>query len=119
MYVSLVDQSCPTLEPPRRTNHLYSYGAVPPVAVAVNVIEAPSDCGALRSAVRLVRIRGSKASKWAVTVVAPVRVTVQGPLPVQPPPLQLPTEAAPAAGSAASRAGRPGGSRAEQVASTR
>src|SRR3989442_2521273 len=102
MYVSLVDQSCPTLEPPRRTNHLYSYGAVPPVAVAVNVIAVPSDCGALRSAVRLVRVRGSKASKWAVTVVAPVRVTVQGPLPVQPPPLQLPSKVESAAGAAVS-----------------
>src|SRR3989442_7839110 len=102
MYVSLVDQSCPTLEPPRRTNHLYSYGAVPPVAVAVNVIEVPSDCGALRSAVRLVRVRGSKASKWAVTVVAAVRVIVQGPVPVQPPPLQLPSQVESAAAVAVS-----------------
>jgi len=68
----------------------------------VNVIAVPGDCGALRSAVRLVRVRGSKASKWAVTVVAPVRVTVQGPLPVQPPPLQLPSKGESAAGVAVS-----------------
>src|SRR5207244_1467146 len=85
---SLVDQSCPTLELPWFTHHLYSYGAVPPVAVAVNVIAVPGDCGALRSAVRLVRVTRSEASKVAVTVVAVVRVTVQGPVPVQPPPLQ-------------------------------
>src|SRR6266571_2669042 len=97
----LVDQSCPTLAAPWFTHHLYSYGAVPPVAVAVNVITVPGDCGALRSAVRLVRVRGSKASKWAVTVVAAVSVAVQGPVPVQPPPLH-PSKVESAAGVAVS-----------------
>src|SRR5437588_7177781 len=45
------DQFCPIVQAvPSQTNHLYSYGATPPNAVAVNVVVVPAGCGATRLA---------------------------------------------------------------------
>src|SRR5260370_34386409 len=55
----LAVQSCTTVHvTPSNTHHLYAYGDVPPVPVAVNVIVVPGFCGAVLSAPRVVRVSG-------------------------------------------------------------
>src|SRR5437773_1412557 len=46
---------------PSNCHHLYEYGAVPPLAVAVSVIGVPAICGAVLSAVRLVSVSAGGA----------------------------------------------------------
>jgi hypothetical protein len=75
------------------------YGAVPPEAVAVKVMVVPGGWGEGGVAVRLVRVSGLEALNVAVTVVVAVRVNVQEPVPLHPPPLQ-PVKVEPVAGAA-------------------
>ena len=58
---------------PSYTHHLYCCGALPPVMVAVNVIDVPVGCGADRSAVREVSAMGPAGTE-DVTVNVSVRV---------------------------------------------
>jgi hypothetical protein len=59
--VLLADQFCRIVQfAPSNSHHLYEYGAVPFVAVAVNVIGVPTSCGAVRLAVRLDSVSGAR-----------------------------------------------------------
>jgi len=59
VHVLAVDQLRVTFQlAPSYTHHLYCCGAAPPVTVAVKVMADPVGCGALRSAVMLVRANG-------------------------------------------------------------
>src|SRR5262245_64341421 len=51
-------------EPLMNSHHLYSYGAVPPLAFAVNVIVVPIGCGEATFAV--IELRASGAADGAV-----------------------------------------------------
>src|SRR5438046_249943 len=83
--LALGDQSWNTVQAdPSNCHHLYEYGWVPPVAVAVNVIAVPTGCGALRSGTTL-RI----VNAWAV----PLNVAVTEVLPFR---VKLHTRPAPA-----------------------
>ena len=65
VHVLAVDQLRVTYQPTRSsyTHHLNCGGEVPPSTVAVKVTDVPIGCGALRSAVRLVRANGPADSE--------------------------------------------------------